>query len=88
MSHTNTSVVRRFVYGTVLLLVPVLAVCFLGTAPCTLLGGNGLLDAQAFAPLSQPKTAPTVAKAANGEDVPEVKLHVWEYTAFRVSNAR
>jgi hypothetical protein len=81
------SIVRRFVYGGVLLLIPTLAVLFLsaGSPPFAEVG----FCAQAFAPLSNSKKAPVVAKAPEDVDrVPEVKLDVWEYTGAPISNPR
>jgi hypothetical protein len=89
MSRTkhNASIFRRFVYGGVLLLIPMLAVLFLRTGSFSFAETG--FSAQAFAPLSNSKKAPTVAKsAADVESVPEVNLNVWEYTGAPISNPR
>jgi hypothetical protein len=73
----------RWASGTLLLLVPVLAICLFGS-DCLGLNrtfGAGLVDANAFAPQAKPKAK---AAPANGE-VLDVHLDVWENTANRIT---
>ncbi len=83
----TTWVATRWASGAALLLVPVLAVLFLGS-DCLALqqtGAAGFLDLKAFAPQARSQAKPAARRAQPDGDAVDVHLNVWENTADRRS---
>ena len=78
---------RKWLFGTILLLVPVMAVLFLGVSASALGFGEISFGSQAFFPLKDMKKAPGTAKSStNADEIPVVQLDVWENTNVIVSS--